>query len=51
MTDKEMADKVYLEPLKEEVIKNIIKIEKPDSILVCFLLYNVATINLLFYLS
>ena len=25
MTDKEMADKVYLEPLKEEVIKNIIK--------------------------
>ena len=33
MTDKEMADKVYLEPLKEEVIKNIIKIEKPDSIL------------------
>ena len=33
MTDKEMADKVYLEPLKEEVLKNIIKIEKPDSIL------------------
>jgi len=33
MTDKEMADKVYLEPLKEEVIKNIIKVEKPDSIL------------------
>ena len=24
MTDKEMADKVYLEPLKEEVLKNII---------------------------
>lgn len=33
MTDKEMADKVYLEPLKEDVIKNIIEIEKPDSIL------------------
>lgn len=33
MTDKEMADKVYLEPLKAEVIKNIIEIEKPDSIL------------------
>lgn len=33
MTDKEMADKVYLEPLKEDVIKNIIELEKPDSIL------------------
>lgn len=33
MTDKEMADKVYLEPLKIDVIKNIIEIEKPDSIL------------------
>lgn len=33
MTDKEMADKVYLEPLKADVIKNIIEIEKPDSIL------------------
>lgn len=33
MTDKEMADKVYLEPLRAEVIKNIIEIEKPDSIL------------------
>lgn len=33
MTDKEMADRVYLEPLKAEVIKNIINIEKPDSIL------------------
>ncbi len=33
MTDKEMADRVYLEPLKEEVLKNIIEIEKPDSIL------------------
>lgn len=33
MTDKEMADRVYLEPLKADVIKNIIEIEKPDSIL------------------
>lgn len=33
MTDKEMADRVYLEPLKEDVLKNIIEIEKPDSIL------------------
>lgn len=33
MTDKEMADKVYLEPLKIDVIKNIIDMEKPDSIL------------------
>lgn len=33
MTDKEMADKVYLEPLKIDVLKNIIDIEKPDSIL------------------
>ena len=33
MTDKEMADRVYLEPLREEVLKNIIEIEKPDSIL------------------
>lgn len=33
MTDKNMADKVYLEPLTVEVIKNIIIKEKPDSIL------------------
>ncbi len=33
MTDKSMADKIYIEPLTIEVIKKIIKIEKPDSIL------------------
>lgn len=33
MTDREMADKVYLEPLRADVIMNIIDKEKPDSIL------------------
>ncbi len=33
MTDKEMANRVYLEPLTPEVLKNIIRKEKPDSIL------------------
>ena len=33
MTDKHMADKIYIEPLTTEVLKNIIKKEKPDSIL------------------
>lgn len=33
MTDKAMADKIYIEPLTLEVIKRIIEIEKPDSIL------------------
>ncbi|MBQ8931518.1 MAG: carbamoyl-phosphate synthase large subunit, partial [Ruminiclostridium sp.] len=33
MTDKHMADKIYIEPLTLDVIKKIIKIEKPDSIL------------------
>lgn len=33
MTDTNIADKVYIEPLKAEVVKNIIKTEKPDSIL------------------
>lgn len=33
MTDTNIADKVYIEPLKAEVIKNIILREKPDSIL------------------
>ena len=33
MTDKNIADKVYIEPLIPEVVKRIIKIEKPDSIL------------------
>ncbi|MBR6241937.1 MAG: carbamoyl-phosphate synthase large subunit, partial [Ruminococcus sp.] len=33
MTDKAMADKVYIEPLTLDVIKRIIEIEKPDSLL------------------
>lgn len=33
MTDKHMADKIYIEPLTLDVLKRIIKIEKPDSIL------------------
>ncbi|MGN1415578.1 MAG: carbamoyl-phosphate synthase large subunit [Oscillospiraceae bacterium] len=33
MTDKAMADKVYIEPLTLDVLKKIIKIEKPDSVL------------------
>lgn len=33
MTDKTMADKVYIEPLTLDVVKKIIKLEKPDSIL------------------
>lgn len=33
MTDKTMADKVYIEPLTIPVLKKIIKAEKPDSIL------------------
>lgn len=33
MTDKAMADKIYIEPLTLEVIRRIIEIEKPDSIL------------------
>ncbi len=33
MTDTNIADKVYIEPLKAEVVKNIILKEKPDSIL------------------
>ena len=33
MTDKAMADKIYIEPLTLDVIKRIIKIEKPDSVL------------------
>ncbi|MDD3243382.1 MAG: carbamoyl-phosphate synthase large subunit [Eubacteriales bacterium] len=33
MTDEDIADKVYLEPLNAEVLKNIIRVEKPDSIL------------------
>ena len=33
MTDREIADRVYIEPLHPEVLKNIILAEKPDSIL------------------
>ncbi len=33
MTDKTMADKIYIEPLNLDVIKRIIKMEKPDSLL------------------
>ena len=33
MTDKSMADKIYIEPLTTHVLERIIKIEKPDSVL------------------
>ena len=33
MTDKNIADRVYLEPLRVDVLKNIIDKEKPDAIL------------------
>ena len=33
MTDKAMADKIYIEPLTLDVVKRIIKHEKPDSVL------------------
>ncbi len=33
MTDKAMADKVYIEPLTLDVVKRIIELEKPDSVL------------------
>ena len=33
MTDKAMADKVYIEPLTLDVIKRLILLEKPDSVL------------------
>ena len=33
MTDKSMADKIYIEPLTPEVVKKIIEIEKPDAVL------------------
>lgn len=32
MTDKHMADKIYIEPLTLEVVKRVIEIEKPDSV-------------------
>lgn len=33
MTDKQIADKVYIEPLTTDTIKKVIQKEKPDSIL------------------
>lgn len=33
MTDKAMADHIYIEPLTLEVVKRVIEIEKPDGIL------------------
>ena len=33
MTDKAMADEIYIEPLTLDVIKRVIEIEKPDSLL------------------
>lgn len=33
MTDKNMADKIYIEPLTVKTVKKIIEKEKPDSIL------------------
>ena len=33
MTDGDIADKVYIEPLTPEVVKAVIKKEKPDSVL------------------
>ena len=33
MTDKALADEIYLEPLTEETLKRIIIKEKPDSLL------------------
>ncbi|MBE7048530.1 MAG: carbamoyl-phosphate synthase large subunit [Ruminococcaceae bacterium] len=33
MTDKMMADKIYVEPLVAESVRKVIEIEKPDSIL------------------
>lgn len=33
MTDKDIADRVYIEPLDVEVVKQLIKKERPDSVL------------------
>jgi len=33
MTDKDIADKVYIEPLTTDVLQHIIEVEKPDSLL------------------
>ena len=34
MTDKHMADKIYIEPLTLDVVKRVIEIEKPDSVVI-----------------
>ncbi len=33
MTDKVMADQIYIEPLRLDVVKRIIELERPDSVL------------------
>ena len=33
MTDPELADQTYIEPITKEFIEEIIKIEKPDALL------------------
>ena len=33
MTDKDIADRVYIEPLTAEMVQKVIEKEKPDSIL------------------
>ena len=33
MTDKDIADKVYMEPLNENFLRKVLAIEKPDAIL------------------
>lgn len=33
MTDKHVADRIYIEPLNLEVVKRVIELEKPDSVL------------------
>ena len=33
MTDKTMADEIYIEPLTLDVVKRVIETEKPDSVL------------------
>ena len=33
MTDQDMADEIYLEPLNERTLKKIIRLEKPDGLL------------------
>ncbi len=33
MTDKAMADKIYIEPLTADVLRRVVEIEKPDAVL------------------